>query len=313
MNYPFWDVPHLGGGWVIGLIAIFHVMVSHFAIGGGFYLVLAETKARRENRPDWLRVLQGHSKFFLILTGVFGAATGVAIWFAIGLANPEATSALIHNFVFAWAIEWVFFMVELTTAAVYYYTWNRIPDSLHLKVGWVYAIASFFTLFIDGVKLFVINILYLIVPVIAGMITFGYAILGIISTGGEFSMESILPIIGGVFVGLLITLIIAIIFGLLGIIGAVRFARTGSMAEAFAIGEIIATIGRIGWINYILSLIVIFVVIFVIMIALTAVELILGIIPLLGVIIGWILSLAVSPFISLLIARFYSLLYDEGE
>lgn len=158
MNYPFWDVPHLGGGWVIGLIAIFHVMVSHFAIGGGFYLVLAETKARRENRPDWLRVLQGHSKFFLILTGVFGAATGVAIWFAIGLANPEATSALIHNFVFAWAIEWVFFMVELTTAAVYYYTWNRIPDSLHLKVGWVYAIASFFTLFIiNGILTFMLT------------------------------------------------------------------------------------------------------------------------------------------------------------
>lgn len=119
MNYPFWDVPHLGSGWVIGVIAIVHVMISHFAVGGGFYLVLAETKARRENRQDWLRVLQGHSKFFLILTGVFGAATGVGIWFAIGLAHPEATSTLIHNFVFAWAIEWVVFMVELTTAAVY--------------------------------------------------------------------------------------------------------------------------------------------------------------------------------------------------
>ncbi len=206
-------------------------------------------------------------------------------------------------------VRWIMLIIaSLVFPVMYGYTVEilrgRQPD---------YEEASFFTLFIDGVKLFVINILYLIVPVITGMITFGYAILGIISTGGEFSMESILPIIGGVFVGLLITLIIAIIFGLLGIIGAVRFARTGSMAEAFAIGEIIATIGRIGWINYILSLIVIFVVIFVIMIALTAVELILGIIPLLGVIIGWILSLAVSPFISLLIARFYSLLYDEGE
>lgn len=158
MNYPFWDVPHLGSGWVIGVIAIVHVMISHFAVGGGFYLVLAETKARRENRQDWLRVLQGHSKFFLILTGVFGAATGVGIWFAIGLAHPEATSTLLHNFVFAWAIEWVVFMVELTTAAVYYYTWGRIPDRLHLKVGWVYAIAAFLTLFIiNGILTFMLT------------------------------------------------------------------------------------------------------------------------------------------------------------
>jgi cytochrome d ubiquinol oxidase subunit I len=34
----------------------------------------------------------------------------VGIWFAIGLASPEGTSTLIHNFVFGWAIEWTFFM-----------------------------------------------------------------------------------------------------------------------------------------------------------------------------------------------------------
>ena len=135
MNYPFWDVPHIGSGWVIGLIAIFHVMISHFAVGGGFYLPLAERKALREGRTDWLHTLRGHSKFFLILTGVFGAVSGVGIWFAIGLAHPEATSTLIHNFVFGWAMEWVFFMVELTTAAVYYYTWGRVSNELHLRIG----------------------------------------------------------------------------------------------------------------------------------------------------------------------------------
>ena len=42
MNYPFWDIPILGSGWVIGIIAIFHVMISQFAVGGGFYLPLAD-------------------------------------------------------------------------------------------------------------------------------------------------------------------------------------------------------------------------------------------------------------------------------
>ena len=66
MNYPFWDIPYLGSGWVIGLIAIFHVMISQFAVGGGFYLPLAERKALRMKDPqlraDWLKQLASHSK-----------------------------------------------------------------------------------------------------------------------------------------------------------------------------------------------------------------------------------------------------------
>ena len=162
MNYPFWYIPHLGSGWVIGMIAIFHVMISQFAVGGGLYLPMAERKAMRMADPvlraGWLKQLESHSKFFLILTGVFGTVSGVGIWFAIGLTHPEATSTLIHNFVFGWAMEWVFFLVELTTVAVYYYTWNRVDPKLHLKVGWVYAGASAATLIIiNGILAFMLT------------------------------------------------------------------------------------------------------------------------------------------------------------
>ena len=174
MNYPFWDIPYLGSGWVIGIIAIFHVMISQFAVGGGLYLPVAERKARLEGRADWLQELAGYSKFFLVLTGVFGTISGVGIWFAIGLTQPEATSTLIHNFVFGWAMEWVFFLVELATAAVYYYTWNRIDARLHLAVGWVYAGASAATLIIiNGILTF--------------MLTPGSTWLGVAGTGHEAS------------------------------------------------------------------------------------------------------------------------------
>ena len=45
MNYPVWYVPTVGGGILIALVAIVHVFVSHFAVGGGLYLVMAERKA----------------------------------------------------------------------------------------------------------------------------------------------------------------------------------------------------------------------------------------------------------------------------
>jgi len=162
MNYPFWDIPNLGSGWVIGIIAIFHVMISQFAVGGGLYLPMAERKAlampEGQLRTDWLKQLATHSKFFLVLTAVFGTVSGVGIWFAIGLTHPEATSTLIHNFVFGWAIEWVFFIVELTTIAVYYSTWDRIDPKLHLAVGWLYAGASVCTLIIiNGILSFMLT------------------------------------------------------------------------------------------------------------------------------------------------------------
>ncbi len=178
MNYPFWEIPILGSGWVIGIIAIFHVMISQFAVGGGLYLPMAERKAMRiadpELRAAWLKQLASHSKFFLILTAVFGTVSGVGIWFAIGLTHPEATSTLIHNFVFGWAMEWVFFLVELATVAVYYYTWNRIDEKLHLTVGWVYAGASAATLII-------IN------GILAFMLTPGDTWLAVAGTGNEAS------------------------------------------------------------------------------------------------------------------------------
>jgi cytochrome bd ubiquinol oxidase subunit I len=52
----------------------------------------------------------------------------------------------------------VFFLVELTTIAVYYYTWNRVDEKLHLKVGWVYAGASVATLIIiNGILAFMLT------------------------------------------------------------------------------------------------------------------------------------------------------------
>ncbi|HEX5132736.1 MAG TPA: cytochrome C, partial [Candidatus Krumholzibacteria bacterium] len=122
MHYPFWDAG-VGYGVLMALIAVIHVFVSHFAIGGGLYLVVAETSARRHNDTQKLAYLESLSKFFILVTLVFGALTGVGIWFVIGLLNPAATEMLIHNFVWGWAIEWTFFVVEIAAAMIYFYGW----------------------------------------------------------------------------------------------------------------------------------------------------------------------------------------------
>ncbi|MBI2298230.1 MAG: cytochrome ubiquinol oxidase subunit I [Armatimonadetes bacterium] len=158
MNYPVWDVPILGSSLVIAIVAIMHVFISHFAVGGGFFLPLMERAALRRGRRDWLAVLRSHSKFFLVVTGVFGTVTGVGIWFAIGLGSSPATSTLIHYWVFGWGMEWCVFVVELATIAAYYYLWDRVSDATHVKLGWLYAVSSWLTLLIiNGILTFMLT------------------------------------------------------------------------------------------------------------------------------------------------------------
>ncbi len=157
MNYPFWDIS-MGYGPLMAVIAIIHVFVSHFAIGGGLYLVVTEHFARKRNDTDTLDYLQRLSKYFVLITVVFGALTGVGIWFIIGLLNPAATEMLIHNFVWVWATEWTFFIVEILASLLYFYGWRHMSGKDHLTLGWIYFVAAWLSLFaINGIITFMLT------------------------------------------------------------------------------------------------------------------------------------------------------------
>ena len=156
MAYPLWSLP--AAGLLIAGVAIVHVFISHFAVGGGLFLVLAERKARREHDDEMLGYVRRHSAFFALLTLVLGAVTGVGIWFTIGLVNPQATASLIEIFVWAWAIEWTFFVIEIAAAAVYYYGWDRLDAATHERVGWLYAASAWLSLVvINGILAFMLT------------------------------------------------------------------------------------------------------------------------------------------------------------
>jgi len=156
MNYPVWGLP--APGLLIAAVAILHVFISHFAVGGGLFLVLAERKARREEDEALLGFVRGLSRGFVLLTLVLGALTGVGIWFTIALVQPQATSALVTTFVWAWAIEWVFFATEIAAAMVYHHGWDRLSPRTHLAVGWVYFASAWASLaVIAGILAFMLT------------------------------------------------------------------------------------------------------------------------------------------------------------
>lgn len=40
MHYPWWYVPQLTSPMLIAVIAVVHVLVSHYAVGGGLFLAI---------------------------------------------------------------------------------------------------------------------------------------------------------------------------------------------------------------------------------------------------------------------------------
>jgi cytochrome bd-type quinol oxidase subunit 1 len=158
VNYPSWIVPGIDGGLIIAVVSIIHVYLSHFAVGGGIFLIVTETIARKRKDEALLASVKSFTKFFLLLTMVAGGMTGVGIWFTIALVQPAGTSALIHIFVFGWATEWVFFIVEIVALLFYHYLWDALEARAHMIVGWIYAAAAWLSLaVIDGILAFMLT------------------------------------------------------------------------------------------------------------------------------------------------------------
>jgi ribosomal protein L40E len=153
-------------------------------------------------------------------------------------------------------------------------------------------------LWIDGLKIVIATIVYMIVPLIL-------IIVGALSlfTGFMWSVygPGIMMLPAGLSVTLLVAgIILAFAVAIIMAMAVVHMVKIGSFGKAFAVGEILNIIRKIGWGKYILWLIVIFV-FAVIVGALSQIPAV-----------GWIISLIVSPVFGVFAARSAALMYASA-
>ncbi|MCS7200152.1 MAG: cytochrome ubiquinol oxidase subunit I [Caldimicrobium sp.] len=146
--YPIWEVPVLSASFILGIIATIHILPSHLSTSAMWFNVFIETKAYRENRPELLEFIRKYALLLLVFAYVVGTLSGIGIWFSATVASPRAISGLIHNYVWGWATEWIFFIIEVVGIIVYYYTLGKVDQKTHLKLGWIFAIGSWTTMII---------------------------------------------------------------------------------------------------------------------------------------------------------------------
>lgn len=146
--YPLFYFPQIGSAWLMGITGAIHIMASHTSVGAALLFVFLAHKAYKEDRPELYEYMRKYGMFLLIFSYVVGSITGPGIWNTATVASPRGISALIHNFVWVWATEWVFFIVEVIGVFVLVYTIGKIDRKTHLKITYMFALASVSTLFL---------------------------------------------------------------------------------------------------------------------------------------------------------------------
>lgn len=146
MEFPLFQVPYLGNGMTIGMVAVVHVLISHgLAIGAMTMVVLAEYRGFRDQDPDWERFSRDLLlAVIIIITGV-GAVTGVGIWFTASALSPRGIGSLLRVFFWPWLAEWLVFVTELVILLVYYFTWDHwigAQKRRHVYLGAGYILMS---------------------------------------------------------------------------------------------------------------------------------------------------------------------------
>jgi hypothetical protein len=144
--YPQWYVPEIGTAWVMGIIGTIHVLASHTSVGAAWLFALLATKSVHENKPEIMVYLKKYGMFLLVFSYIIGSITGPGIWYSVTVASPRGISGLIHNFVWLWASEWVFFFVEVIGVYAMVYLIGKIDNKTYLKLAWSFAVASWATM-----------------------------------------------------------------------------------------------------------------------------------------------------------------------
>jgi hypothetical protein len=165
--------------------------------------------------------------------------------------------------------------------------------------GWI-------ELFIDGIKLLVITVVYTIPIWVLALIPFVAYFIPASATVGPATAgpEPLFAPWIGIIIALaffVIFILAAIVVGILATFAMVRFSRTGRMGEAFRFGALLAHIRRIGWLDVFIALLVVAIV-------LTLVEFALILVPL----IGWFIFLLLTPAFIIFTYRYITLIYESA-
>ena len=162
---------------------------------------------------------------------------------------------------------------------------------------------------VDGIKVVILFIIYMIIPVFIGIILFVLFGIAIDITALNQSISTnpltLVSAFSGIAIIYPIVVFIMLVFDVVAIIAMARLAETGRFDSIFEFKEILEKIDSIGWGDYIIFLFALYV----ISLLIAGVALLIGLIP----VVGFILYLLVVPAVlTIFKSRALGLIYKSA-
>ena len=150
--YPVNDYGPLMPGLVMAAVAIVHVFLAQFAVGGGMLLCYFQWLAMTGRNPDARRFVDGYFRVLVLISFILGALTGVGIWFTAIQVSAPTIGEMVLQFHWLWATEWTFFCLEIVAGYCFYRYHRQLPDRSRMLLLVMYAFAAWMSLFwINGI------------------------------------------------------------------------------------------------------------------------------------------------------------------
>lgn len=150
--YPVNDFGPVMPGLIMAAVAIVHVFLAQFAVGGGFLLCYFQWLAMT-GRCDYARLfVSGYFKVLVLVSFVLGATTGVGIWFTSIQVSAATIGEMVLQFHWLWATEWTFFCLEIVAGYCFYRYHDVLTDRARMLLLGLYSFAAWMSLFwINGI------------------------------------------------------------------------------------------------------------------------------------------------------------------
>ncbi|MGB9717399.1 MAG: DUF4013 domain-containing protein [Thermoproteota archaeon] len=155
---------------------------------------------------------------------------------------------------------------------------------------------NFGELFGDGLKIFVVVLLWALVPIIILVAAFALTVPWYWIGGGL----SFARLGATLIIAILIALLAGICVGIFGVIGVLLTAKTGEIAKGFSFQQIMAVINSVGFANHVIWVVVAAIIAFIVGLV--------GTVPL----IGWLIALVASPLLATFLVRAATLFYSDA-
>ena len=150
--YPVNDYGPLMPGLVMAAVAIVHVFLAQFAVGGGILLCYFQWLSMTGRSVDARSFVHGYFKVLVLISFVLGALTGVGIWFTSIQVSAPTIGEMVFHFHWIWATEWTFFCLEVVAGYCFYRYHDQLSARTCLTLLVLYAFAAWMSLFwINGI------------------------------------------------------------------------------------------------------------------------------------------------------------------